>query len=264
MSPWPRQLRGVPHLLAIPVIASAVAVMAACSSASHAPSTTATHAPDAASTTAASTPDLTQINDAMLVDAASFPPGLESAGLAFFGPYQMNPSGRASTDPSQCRPLVDEPDWTQGADVAFTPPGGLRVGGDRSYYVEISLPRQRPDLAGLVGQCGTVKFQEPAGPQGRTYSFDELPSSGVSTPSAIVLQYQYHLFRERLINERGDKAVDDLAMDGVKVIGYARGVFVAASADQVRADPNRAQMSPDDVQAVIKLFNDQTAKLAAA
>jgi hypothetical protein len=46
-------------------------------------------------------------------------------------------------------------------------------------------------------------------------------------------------------------------IDGVTVIGYERGIFVRATAERVRADLNRVEMSPDDTQGVVKLFNDQ-------
>jgi hypothetical protein len=245
-------------------LASALAAVAGCSSSSHPPNGAAAPTADTPSAAAAK-PDLTQVSKAMLVGATSFPAVPEGAGLVLFDPTLMDPADQMTpSDPGECKPFLDGPDWTQGADVVLTPPGGFRSGGDRSYSVEIALPRQRPDLTKLVGRCRTIKFQAPSDTQARTYSYDLLPSTGVSTPSATVLQFQYHLIRGRLINERGDQAYDDLVIDGVKVIGYDRGIFVAATSQRVPTDPNRVEMPPDDVQAVIKLFNDQVRKLEAA
>ncbi|MFC3775327.1 hypothetical protein [Mycolicibacterium holsaticum] len=173
-------------------------------------------------------PDITTLTDAMLVDETAFPPvqdGQFSSGVSRFERSAI------PSQPPECSALIGQ--------VPFTEIGQAVAGGDQwTMTVDVLLTPERPDLAGIVNKCGTI----------------------VDTANSVTATA-----------ERVDAAdLPDWAVamrlnspppinPSVVAAGLYRGVLVRALYWQ--PDGN---LTPGMVDAVVKAFNDQVAKLQVA
>jgi hypothetical protein len=98
----------------------------------------------------------------------------------------------------------------------------------------LAVPAERPDLRSLLAKCGTVKFQ------GAIATTAPLPLPGL--PSWAL----------------ATRVAADAA-SGAGIIGLYRGLYVSVAFTQKPG----ADLSPNDTNALVKLFNDQVAKLEA-
>jgi hypothetical protein len=98
------------------------------------------------------------------------------------------------------------------------------------------VPTERPDFRSLLGKCGTIESQ------GATVTASPLPLPGLPNWSTA--------YR---ITVRGDFG------GGADIIGVYRGLCVRAAFSQ---NPG-GDLSPNDTDALVTLFNDQVAKLEA-
>ena len=96
------------------------------------------------------------------------------------------------------------------------------------------MPAERPDLRSLLGKCGTIEYQ------GATSTASLLPLPAL--PSWAIATR---------ITAQG--------ADGAGIIGLCRGLYVSVAFTQKPG----GDLSPNDTNALVKLFNDQVAKLEA-
>jgi hypothetical protein len=102
------------------------------------------------------------------------------------------------------------------------------------FNLFLLVPAERPDLRSLLGKCGTVESQ------GGTTTMSPLPLPGL--PSwAIAMR------------------VTGQGAEGAGIIGLYRGLYVSVVFTQLPG----GDISPNDTNALVKLFNDQVAKLEA-
>jgi hypothetical protein len=102
------------------------------------------------------------------------------------------------------------------------------------FTLSLEVPAERPDLRSLLGKCGTIEYQ------GVTFTVSPLPLPGLrswSTATRTTTQ----------------------GADGVGIIGLYRGLYVGVAFTQKPG----GDISPNDTNALVKLFNDQVAKLEA-
>jgi hypothetical protein len=180
-------------------------------------------------------PDLTQVTTSMFVDRSAVP---NSSAMEFTAPDINDVEGPGDpVDPPECGPIFWGPTPTQGGTVSWssTKPAGTSTNSEgRFFNLSLIVPAERPDLRSLLGKCATVKFQ------GVTATASLLPLPGV--PSwALATRVIAH------------------GAHGAGIIGLCRGLYVSVSfAQQPVGD-----LSPNDTDALVKLFNDQVAKLDA-
>jgi hypothetical protein len=140
-------------------------------------------------------------------------------------------------DPPECEPIFWGPRHTQAGSVSWssTKPAGASTNSERRFFhLFLAVPAERPDLRSLLGRCGTVGYQ------GVTGTVSALPLPGL--PSWAVATR---------VNVPG--------ADGAGIIGLCRGLYVSVSFTQQPV----GDLSPNDADALVKLFNDQVAKLEA-
>jgi hypothetical protein len=102
------------------------------------------------------------------------------------------------------------------------------------FNLFLLLPAERPDLRSLLGKCGTIEFQ------GATTTVSPLPLPGLPSSANAT----------RIIAQ---------GADGAGIIGLCRGLYVSVAFTQKPG----GDISPNDTNALVKLFNDQVAKLEA-
>lgn len=181
--------------------------------------------------------DITQLNSSMLVTRTSFP---DQSGLELREPkidlnYEFP---GAPVVPPDCLPLAYGPPATQQATVGTVPLTKAAIG--RAYSVTIQVAAEQPDLRNLVEKCGTYLIGDQSSHV--TNVLEALPSEGLAADSAV-------LFRVTEFD----------VLESITALGYVRGVFVRAF---VVADSG-VTLSEDDIQGVVRLFNDQSARLEA-
>jgi hypothetical protein len=96
------------------------------------------------------------------------------------------------------------------------------------------VPAERPDFRSLLGKCGTIEYQ------GDTFTVSPLPLPGLpswSTPYRFTVE----------------------GVDNAGIVGFCRGLYVAVLVTQ----QSGGDLPPNDTNALVKLFNDQVAKLEA-
>jgi hypothetical protein len=147
-------------------------------------------------------------------------------------------------DPPECEPIFSGPRPTQAGSVTWSstkPAGASTNSKGRFFNLALVVPAERPDLRSLLGKCGTVEYQ------GITTRVSALPMPGL--PSWAVAT--------RVIVHGADGIVH--GADGAGIIGLCRGLYVSVSFTQKPG----GDLSPNDTDALVKLFNDQVSKLEA-
>lgn len=129
------------------------------------------------------------------------------------------------------------PDSTQAGSVSWSTtrtPDTSSVEQLRVFQLFLSVPVERPDFVALLGKCATVTYQGVA----TTASLLRLPGvPSWATATRIVTQ----------------------VADGAGIIGLCRGLYVSVAFTRKPG----GELSPDDTNDLVKLFNDQVAKLEA-
>ncbi|MBP1820096.1 hypothetical protein [Mycobacterium sp. OAE908] len=194
--------------------------------------------PESAAPSSDETPhkaDLTQVTNSMFVDRSAVPANLP---MRFAGPSIRNDTGpNPPVYPSECGPIFSGPADTQSGDVkwATVSATGEALNADHGgYLLSISVPRERPDLKSLLSRCASIEHE------GVTATYSPLPAQGL--PDWAVATR---------VATRGATGAD--------IMGYCRGLYISANFIQRPA----ADMSPTDTDTLVKLFNEQAAKLEA-
>ena len=104
----------------------------------------------------------------------------------------------------------------------------------KAFNLFLTVPAERPDLRSLLGRCGTIKYQ------GDTTTATPLPLPGLPSWSTAY-------------------CITAGGVDGAGIIGLCRGLYVSV----VFTQQPGGDISPNDTNALVKLFNDQVAKLEA-
>ncbi len=163
----------------------------------------------------------------MFVDQSAVP---NSSAMKFSPPEINDVEGTGDpVDPPECGPSYWGPTPTQAGTVSWS-----SVGEGRFFFLFLSVPAERPDLRSLLGKCGTVKFQ------GVTTTAALLPLPGL--PSWALAT-----------------RVGTQGTGGAGIIGLCRGLYVSVAFTQKAG----GDLSPNDTDALVKLFNTQVAKLEA-
>ena len=177
----------------------------------------------------------------MLVDRSAVP---NSAAMEFTAPSISSylPGSNDPVDPPECAPIFWGPHPTQAGSVTWSTtksPGtstNLKV-----FNLWLVVPAERPDFRSLLGKCGTIEYQ------GFTTTESPLPLPGL--PSwALATRTTAH---------GADGAGAEAA--GAAIIGLYRGLYVSVAFTQKPG----GDISPNDTNALVTLFNDQVAKLQA-
>jgi hypothetical protein len=221
---------GATHLRLLAVIAAACIVVMAVSCSSDLINTT---PPE--SNEPPEKPEFTQVTSSMFVDRSAVP---NSAAMEFTAPSIISDFEESSepVDPPECAPIFWGPAPTQAGSVSWsttTSPGSstnLKV-----FHLFLSVPAERPDLAGLRAKCGTIEFR------GVTTTVSPLSLPGL--PSWA----------------NATRITTTMGADGAGIIGLCRGVYVSVAFTQKPG----GDISPNDMNTLVKLFNDQVAKLEA-
>jgi hypothetical protein len=181
-------------------------------------------------------PEFTQVTSSMFVDRSAVP---NSAAMEFTPPSISSypPGANDPVDPPECAPLFWGPAATQAGSVAWSTmrSAGTSTNNEGKYFnLFLSVPAERPDLRGLLGKCGTIEFG------GVTATISPSPMPG-------------------LPNWADATRITGQGADGAGIIGLCRGLYVSV----VFTQKPGGDISPDDTNALVKLFNDQVAKLEA-
>ncbi|HZQ31632.1 MAG TPA: hypothetical protein VFB19_07840 [Mycobacterium sp.] len=173
-------------------------------------------------------PDITQLTDQMLVGRSSFP---DMAGAQWqSGIRNPDDMPELRTRPDECSALSGPLHPTQMASASLTAESGT------SMHINISLTSERPDLKQVVKDCGTVKL--------------------VGIPVTITT-------KPRDLSGVPDWAtaveIRSGSVSSVAVLGFVRGVHVRAA-----YLANGTALKSDQLTDLVKLFNDEVAKLQAA
>lgn len=102
------------------------------------------------------------------------------------------------------------------------------------FHLFLSVPAERPDLRSLLGKCGTIEYQ------GDTFTLSPLPLPALPSWSTA---YRFTVG----------------GVDNAGILGLCRGLYVSV----VFTQQSGGDLSPNDTNALVKLFNDQVAKLQA-
>jgi hypothetical protein len=202
-----------------------VATAVACSS---------TIAPPQASESKPQKPELTEVTTSMLVDRSAIP---GSAAMEFTPPSITTDIDVPvdGIDPAECGPLFRGPISKQLGSASWSTSGSPETATEVELFsLSVLVPSERPDLRSLLPKCEIVRYQ---GVVGNT--------SPLSLPGAP--------------NWALGTRVSTQGADGAGLIGLVRGLYVSVVFTQ---KPN-GDISPDDTEALVKLFNDQVAKLEA-
>jgi hypothetical protein len=217
------------RLLAVTAAACMVVMTVSCSS-----SGSKSVAPGSSET--AQKPEFTQVTSSMFVDRSAVP---NSAAMGFTARSMSSdtPGSTDSVDPPECAPIVWGPAHTQAGSVSWST---MRSAGTSTnnegkvFNLFLAVPAERPDFRGLLGKCGTIEYQ------GHTITASPLPLPGLpswSTATRVTTQ----------------------GANGAGIIGLCRGLYVSV----VFTQQPGGDISPNDTNALVKLFNDQVAKLEA-
>jgi hypothetical protein len=222
---------GATHIRRLAVVAMAcmVVITASCSSA--------VDKPVAQESSEPQKPELTQVTSSMFVDRSAVP---NNAATEFSAPDISSDMGGPSdpVDPPECGPIFWGPTPTQAGSISWSTlrsTGASTNNDGRYFHLFLVVPAERPDLRSLLGKCGTVKAQ------GATTRVSPLPLPGLPSWALATRVFAP-------------------GADGAGIIGLCRGLFVSVAFTQKPG----GDLSPNDTDALVKLFNDQVAKLEAA
>jgi len=184
-------------------------------------------------------PEFTQVTTAMFVDQSAFP---NSSAMEFTAPTISNDAQGTTdpVDPPECGPIYWGPPFSQ---IGFVNWSTMRSDGEstnnegREIKLFLALAAERPDLRALLGKCGTVRYQGVTSITVAPLPLPGLPSwadsSRITTPG--------------------------VAGAAAGIVGLYRGLFVSLTFTQLPG----GDISPNDTDALVKLFNDQVTKLEA-
>jgi hypothetical protein len=182
------------------------------------------------------TSDITDLSESMLVDASSFPQGLKVSGPVIRHNLAATPIQYL---PAECRPLEDVPVVNQLASREASAPHG-------KYVDLLRLSSEKLDFQSIVGECKTYGIYFPHHNaivmNVRTLHLSGVPSWAIAYGTT-----------DAVPGAAGPTTDGSMRNEHVDITGYYRGVLVSVWED---ADTN--------TDALVKLFNDQVAKLAAA
>jgi len=181
-------------------------------------------------------PEFTQVTISMFVDRSAVP---NSPATEFSAPSisSHTPGSNDPVDPPECTPLFWGPAATQAGSVAWSTmrSAGTSTNSEGKFFnLFLVVPAERPDLRSLLDKCGAIEFQ------GVTTRVSPLPLQGLPSwaiATRIVVQ----------------------GADGAGIIGLCRGLYVSVAFTQKPG----GDISSNDTNALVKLFNDQVAKLEA-
>lgn len=215
------------RLLAVTAAACMVVMTVSCSSAVTKPAASGSNEPP-------QKPEFTQVTSSMFVDRSAVP---NSAAMEFTAPSISSDIGSNDpVDPPECAPIFWGPAPTQAGTVTWSttrspgPSTNLKV-----FNLFLSVPAERPDLRSLLAKCGTIKFR------GVTTTASALPLPGLPSWSVAT------------------RITTTIGVDGAGIIGLCRGLYVSVAFTQKPG----GDISPNDTNTLVKLFNDQVAKLQA-
>jgi hypothetical protein len=179
-------------------------------------------------------PEFTQVTSSMFVDRSAVP---NSPATEFAAPSisSYTPGSNDPVDPPECAPLFWGPASTQAGSVAWSTmrSAGTSANNDGKFFNLFPLvPAERPDLRSLLGKCGTIEF------------------GGVTTTVSPLPGLPSWADATRIIAQ---------GVAGAGIVGLCRGLYVSVSFTQKPG----GDISPNDTTALVKLFNDQVAKLEA-
>jgi hypothetical protein len=215
--------------LAATIAACIVAMTASCASSTH-------DSVAPGSSEAPPKPGFTQVTSSMFVDQSAAP---NSPATEFTSPSieNLTPGSREPVDPPECAPIFWGPDSTQVGSVSWSTTSAADMSSIdelKVFNLFLSVPVERPDFVSTLDKCGTVTYQ------------------GVATKASL-------LRLPRVPNWATATRVISQGADGAGIIGLCRGLFVSVAFTQKPG----GDLSPDDTNALVKLFNDQVAKLEA-
>ncbi|HZQ33230.1 MAG TPA: hypothetical protein VFB19_16025 [Mycobacterium sp.] len=184
-------------------------------------------------------PDVTQLEQSMLVDPSSFP---VIDGANWIGP-EVKTGGNISSvsgskvKPPECVAFFEGPHSTQVGRMSLQSKGS-------AFGMTIGLTAERPDYQSLVSACRTVRTADE-----QQYAIEQRHLSGLPAWSITTLR-----------THGGDWLLS--------TVGFHRGVFLWATCSQTQGEdaPKGFGLGAPDEQdnlALVKLFNDQVAKLDA-
>ena len=179
-------------------------------------------------------PEFTQVTSSMFVDRSAVP---NSAAMEFTAPSISSypPGSNDPVDPPECGPLYWGPRPTQAGSVTWSTTRSPGTSTNfKVFHLFLLVPAERPDFRSLLGKCGTFKYQ------GVTFTVSPLPLQGLPSWSTA---YRFTVG----------------GVDNAGIIGPYRGLYVSALFNQ----KSGGDLSPNDTNALVKLFNDQVAKLEA-
>jgi hypothetical protein len=181
-------------------------------------------------------PELSQVTTSMFVDRSAVP---NSPATEYTAPSvnDVAPEPNDPVEPPECGPIFWGPTATQAGAVTWSttstpdtsPTEELKV-----FNLFLVVPRERPDLESLLGKCGTIKYQ------GLTTTASPLRLPGVPSWATAT-------------------RITTPGADGAGIIGLCRGLYISVAFTQKPG----GDLSPSDTDALVKLFNDQVAKLEA-
>lgn len=182
----------------------------------------------------------------MFVDGSAMPDG--SAGH-FTGPV-LNSDGHNpnddQVDPPECAPIFSGPAHAQKGTVLWSMPtdGSSADTTGQDFIVLLAVPAGQPDPQGLrdlLGKCGTSQSGGLTSTMSPPIQHPGLPNSAVAWRWSAQ-----------------DPDIGGSA--GAEIIGLSRGLYVEVSTFQT----NGGEISPGDIDILVKIFNDQVRKLEAA
>ena len=172
------------------------------------------------------------MTSSMFVDRSAVP---NSAAMEYTPPdISSDMEGTSDpVDPPECAPIFWGPSPTEAGTASWS----TTTSPDTSttlkvFNLALLVSAERPHFATMLGKCRTVKYQ------GLTSTVEPLPLSGLpswSTPTRVFAP----------------------GADGAGIIGLCRGLYVSVAFTQKPG----GDLSPNDTSALVKLFNDQVAKL---
>jgi hypothetical protein len=112
---------------------------------------------------------------------------------------------------------------------------GTSTNNDGKFFnLFLLVPAERPDLRSLLGKCGTIEFG------GVTTMVSPSPLPGLPSWADAT-------------------RITSQGVVGAGIVGLCRGLYVSVAFTQTPG----GDISPNDTNALVKLFNDQVAKLEA-
>lgn len=169
----------------------------------------------------------------MFVDRSAVP---DSAAMEYTPPEIISDfDPQEPVDPLECGPVFWGPKPVQSGMAGWSTTTSPETATTaRLFNLSLQVPAERPDFARLIDRCRTVRYQ------------------GITaTASPLTLPRLPDWAHASRIHVQGS--------DGVTVIGLCRGLYIAVAFTQKPG----GELSPQDSDAVVTLFNAQVSKLEA-